>query len=50
MGGCGSVKLYFNTIRDSRPGRGITDGSQMEVVGNEVYNTVIRDRWWQWNY
>ena len=45
-----SVKLYFNTVHDTARHGIITDGSQMEVVGNEIYNTVMRNRWWQSSY
>ena len=41
------VKIYFNTVHDTARHGIITDGSQMEVVGNEVYNAVMRNRWWQ---
>jgi len=41
------VKLYFNTVHDTARHGIITDGHQMEVVGNEVYNAVMRNRWWQ---
>jgi hypothetical protein len=41
------VKLYFNTVHDTARHGVITDGHQMEVVGNEIYNTVMRNRWWQ---
>ncbi len=44
------VKLYFNTVHDTARHGIITDGHQMEVVGNEIYNTVMRNRWWQSNY
>ena len=44
------MKLYFNTVHDTAGYRIVTDGSQMEVVGNEIYNTVMRNRWWQSSY
>ncbi|HZJ56603.1 MAG TPA: right-handed parallel beta-helix repeat-containing protein [Myxococcaceae bacterium] len=44
------VKLYFNTVHDTARHGIITDGHQMEVVGNEVYNTVMRNRWWNSNF
>ncbi len=44
------VMLYFNTVHDTARHGIITDGHQMEVVGNEIYNSVMRNRWWQSNY
>jgi hypothetical protein len=41
------VQLYFNTVHDTARHGVITDGHQMEVVGNEIYNTVMRNQWWQ---
>jgi len=41
------VKIYFNTVHDTARHGVITDGHQMEVVGNEIYNTVMRNQWWQ---
>src|SRR5262249_16381658 len=41
---------YFNTVHDTARHGIITDGSQMEIVGNDVYNAVMRNRWWQSNF
>jgi hypothetical protein len=41
------VQIYFNTVHDTARHGVITDGHQMEVVGNEIYNTVMRNQWWQ---
>jgi parallel beta helix pectate lyase-like protein len=44
------VKLYFNTVHDTARHGIITDGHQMEVVGNEVYNAVMRNSWFASDY
>jgi hypothetical protein len=44
------VKLYFNTVHDTARHGILTNGHQMEVVGNEVYNTVMRNQWFKANY
>ena len=44
------VKLYYNTVHDTARHGILTDGHQMEVVGNEVYNAVMRNRWFASNY
>jgi hypothetical protein len=44
------VKIYFNTVHDTARHGILTDGHQMEVVGNEVYNAVMRNRWFESNY
>jgi len=44
------VKLYYNTIRNTARHGVVTDGHQMEVVGNEIYNTVMRNQWFTSNY
>jgi hypothetical protein len=44
------VKLYFNTVHDTARQGIVTDGHQMEVVGNEVYNTVMRNQYFQSSY
>jgi hypothetical protein len=45
-----SVQIYFNTVHDTARHGIITSGSSMEVVGNEVYNTVMRNQWFQSSY
>jgi Right handed beta helix region len=45
-----SIKLYYNTVHDTARHGIITDGSSMEIVGNEVYNTVMRNQYWQSDY
>jgi hypothetical protein len=44
------VKLYFNTIHDTARHGVLTDGHQIEVVGNEIYNTVMRNQWFRSAY
>jgi len=45
-----SVKLYFNTVHDTARHGILTNGHQIEVVGNEVYNTVMRNQWFRSDY
>ena len=45
-----NVKIYFNTVRNTARHGVVTDGSNMEVVGNEIYNTVMRNQWFQSDY
>jgi len=45
-----STKIYYNTIRNTARHGVTTDGNSMEVVGNEIYNTVMRNRWFESDY
>jgi hypothetical protein len=38
------VRLYFNTIHDTARHAVLIDGHQYEVVGNKIYNTVMRNQ------
>jgi hypothetical protein len=38
------LRLYFNTIHDTARHGVVFDGSQVELVGNEIYNTVMRNQ------
>ena len=50
VSGGSNVKIYFNTVHDTARHGIITQGSGHEVVGNEVYNAVMRNQWFQSNY
>jgi hypothetical protein len=39
-----------NTVHDTARHGILTNGHQMEVVGNEVYNTVMRNQWFKSDY
>ena len=45
-----SIQIYFNTIHDTARHGIMTDGNSMEVVGNEIYNTVMRNSWFASSY
>jgi len=44
------IAIYFNTIKNTARHGIAVDGSQMDIVGNEISNAVMRNRWFQSNY
>jgi hypothetical protein len=44
------VKLYYNTVHDTARHGISTEGHQIEIVGNEVYNSVMRNAGFRSDY